>query len=70
MEMRFLNNLPAQERLGVLTLGLERLKADYALNLRDKLFEQIFGRVLTFEEFIMMMLVEKDFVIRAWHMEG
>jgi hypothetical protein len=65
MEMRFLNNLPKEEALDMVVNGVQQLTKDHALNVRDGLFVQLFGRELTMEEFFVMMIMEKDIALKA-----
>lgn len=64
MEIRYLNNLPKEGALAMVVAAVEKLTMDHGLNIRYGFFLQIFGRELTLEEFLVMMIIEKDVLLR------
>lgn len=64
MDIRFLNNL--SKSLEFIEQGVIKLHMDYRKNIEENLFEAAFGRRLNFEEFLVMMIIEKDLQLKLF----
>jgi hypothetical protein len=64
MDMKFLPALGGPPALELIEGCMASLKRDYQINLDLKSFEQWPGRLLTFEEYLTMILVEKDLTLK------
>ncbi len=60
MRLQYLAKLTPADGLALMARALEALRVDYDLNIKAGTFEAWPGRVLTFEEFCVMMILEKD----------
>lgn len=64
MELRYLPAGGKENALKLIPLAVEKLREDYRLNITEQRFQHFPGRELSFEEFLVMLIIEKDFVSR------
>lgn len=65
MDVKYLASLPKDQAYAFIKDSLEKLKSDYDLNIRDDLFVLYWDKQFSFEEFLVMMVIEKDLEVRS-----
>lgn len=63
MTLTFLSKIPTGQALALIQNSVEALRKDFRLNVEAGIFTADWGRELTFEEYIVMHMVEKDLFI-------
>lgn len=64
MKMEFLPQIGGPPALDLILGCLESFRRDYQINVDLDLFQKWPGRTLTFEEYLTMIIVEKDLTIK------
>lgn len=60
MMMKYLPAMGPEKAAEIVKGSLASLRIDYDLNIRDKIFEKVFGRRLIFEEYLVSLFIERD----------
>jgi len=65
MILKHITRIPPDQAQEIIAGSVRSLKADWELNIANGTFKKFPGRDLTFEEFVLMLLIDKDFTLAA-----
>lgn len=70
MNIKYLSRLPKAQALELIRGGLVSLRVDHQMNIDLGTFDAWPGAILNFEEFMMMLLLDKDFALKLQAKRG